>query len=284
MTAHKRVLGGPVLGIALLLSGACDRDGKTNPPGAEAAQGVTLAESKLTGSEAAAEDAGFLRLPYIETSDDTYVGDPTLFLGKLLAVRQENGKCPGTYASGALEALPARVIGMNISAPTKPELKRSILIDRKVAAEIQALSYISASLAQDQVASVTVTDLRSQRVVDDEKYRAALREAKETYKEYYEDDSICYLLIVEGVSHKAILSKNYVKVETEGRGGAYGINIGGSYYSTSEDFQKIDRFGLSLAVVRRPKDKADPIAEKDQLMAEEQEMFSRFSKLEVMGD
>jgi hypothetical protein len=270
--------------VLLALLGGCRRTPSVSPePPQPARPAVSLAEMQIADHTVAEEEAGFLRLPYVETSDDTYAGDPSLFLGKFLAVRRENDKCPDTFLSGTLEPLPARAIGLNVTAPSKPDIRRSILVDQKTAAEISVLSYLSASLTHDQVASVTVTDLRSQRIVDDEVYRRALRDAKKTFASYYSAKSICYLLIVEGVSHKAILTKSYVKLDTQGQGGFYGINVGGSYYSTSEDFEKIDRFGLSLAVLRRPTDKAgeNEIVEKDRLTTAEQEMLSHFSKLEI---
>lgn len=88
--------------------------------------------------------------------------------------------------------------------------------------------------------------------VHDDSWNTGLNQWRESNKDLMTDPNICYLLVVTGMVQKNIIRKKYVKFEAKAKGGAFGVNINGELYSSTEDFSLDTRFGLTVSVIRRP--------------------------------
>lgn len=189
-------------------------------------------------------------------SDDAYIGDPYSLLGEVIVIRKENNQCPGKVVTSTPEYADYP-IQRKLNAESKikePLLVRSFIVDKELSGGIEVLSYLSTNLDSKSAFSVLVYNQATGLVdVQDNAWRDSLKEWKNDNQRLWEDDNICYLLAVTGIVQKNIIRKKYYKLEGEMQAGAFGINLNGKAYTSSEEYAMDVRFGLTVRMLKYPK-------------------------------
>jgi hypothetical protein len=188
--------------------------------------------------------------PFI--SDDSYASEPSLLLGKVAEIDAVGGSCALTPTQ-VKTLWVGRLVGLKISAASKPQLRASLLANRATAAGVTLLSYLSGSFTDSSLYSLIVNDQDVQRVDDaDPSYAAGRQAFVAANAAIMNAANVCWLLQVDGITFKTITKRKYTVADAKAGGGAYGVKANGSYYASNEDYSLDYRFGLSLTVLKRP--------------------------------
>jgi len=190
--------------------------------------------------------------------DDSAIANPYSFLGKVIEIRKINGKCPDGFIDTvqnpdwSLSPIPGRKIDENSKIKT-PEKVKAYIVDNKIAAQVSAMQYFAGEIDANSAFNVIVFNQATGLVdVHDDSWNTGLDQWRKSNQDLMTDPNICYLLVVTGMVQKNIIRKKYVKFEAKAKGGAFGVNINGELYSSTEDFSLDTRFGLTVNVIRRP--------------------------------
>lgn len=188
---------------------------------------------------------------------DAFVADPYALLGQVIQIRKKNGKCPTTLSEGGFPVeLTPYPIPRKVNEASKlasPALRKSILVDSKLAASVSFLSYLSAELNANTSFSLIVFDQAAGLIdTQDKDWRSGLENWKKENKDLIEDDEICYLFAVAGFIQKNIVRKKYERYTGQAKGGAFGVNINGELSTGTEDYSLDIKFGLTPIVIKRP--------------------------------
>ncbi|MEZ5044139.1 MAG: hypothetical protein R2828_29870 [Saprospiraceae bacterium] len=193
---------------------------------------------------------------HLSVRKDAYIGDPYSLLGEVIIIRKEGGKCPGKFISEnnpEFYELPIQIEINDDSKIKEPVTVSSFIVDKGLSVSVDALKYLSAELDQKSAFSVIVTNQAAGLVkVQADEWRTSLKEWKEENNNLYEDENICYILAVTGFVQKNILRKKYFKLEGNAKGGAFGINLNGKAYTSTEDYALDTIFGLDVRVLKYP--------------------------------
>lgn len=217
---------------------------------------------------------------YIEA--DAFSGNPYAILGTVIEVRKQDGACPvrlnapGVVPDFSLFKIPG--IRVDESSRIKEPVKRqSVLVDRKLTLELGFLHYLSAQLDAESSFSLLVFDQAGGLIDrDDDSWMDGVGKWKQQNQDLLEDDEVCYLFAVIGFVQKYVIRKTYRKFDAKTKGGAFGINIDGALYTSSEDYSLDIRYGLQPVTLKRPKVKSGlaPRGIGDQLTAQEAKLFA----------
>lgn len=187
---------------------------------------------------------------------DSYTGDPYAILGEVIIIRKEAGHCPGKFISEDNPEFYELPIERKINSESKikePIKVSSFIVDKGLAIGVEVLSYLSGQLDQKSAFSVMVYNQAVGLVdVHDKEWRVSLKSWKEENKRLYADPEICYILVVTGFVQKNIMRKKYFKLEGSAKGGAFGINLNGKAYTSTEDYSLDTIFGLDVRVLKYP--------------------------------
>lgn len=193
---------------------------------------------------------------YIEA--DAFSGNPYALLGTVIEIRKQNGKCPDKLNSlGVVPEFSAfQIPNIKIDEASKikePIKRQSILVDRKLSLEVSFLSYLSAQLDGESSFSLLVFD-QAGGLVDrnDASWKTGVDAWKADNQDLMNDSEICFLFAVIGFVQKYIVRKTYKKFDAKAKGGAFGVNIDGSLYTSSEDYSLDIRYGLQPVILKRP--------------------------------
>lgn len=188
-------------------------------------------------------------------SDDAYIGNPYSLLGQVIIIRKENGNCPGRVITNIPEyaLYPVKRTIDPDSTIKDPLLVRSFIVDKELSAGIDVLSYLSANLDSKSAFSVLVYN-QAIGLVDEQtdSWRQSLNDWKKENMALWKDENICYLLLITGIVQKNIIRKKYYKLEGGMNGGAFGINLKGNAYTSSEEYAMDVRFGLTVKLFKHP--------------------------------
>jgi len=194
-------------------------------------------------------------IPYIEC--EAFIGNPFSLLGRVVEVRKTNGEIPSSINTSNIEFSPFPIPGIkkeNDSLIKSPILRKSIIVNNKLAMNIGLFNYLSAELDAESIFSINVIDQAAGLVnVQDDSWANGLKSWKTDNAALFSDDSVCYIYVIIGFIQKQIIRKKFKKFDAKAAGGAYGINIDGSLHTSAEEYSLDIRYGLTPAILKRPK-------------------------------
>lgn len=187
--------------------------------------------------------------------DDSFLGDPNNLLGQVFCIRKDKNNCNSLTSINKVTFEAYAVVDSLLnrgSIDTKPTLRSSRIINKKIAANINFLSYISGGWEEKDIINIQVIDQALARVNEDDKWVRALNKYKSAHKELFQDANICYIFVIKGYVQKNIISKSFKSDSLSSSGGIYGIKVDGKYYHSDESYDLDIVFGLSSSVLKRP--------------------------------
>ncbi len=189
---------------------------------------------------------------------DAYVGNPYALLGNVIEVRKAGGSCPPRLNSPGVvlefSSMPISGIVIDEASKIKEPIKRqSITVDQNLSMKVAFLTFLSAQLDSESSFSVMVFDQAAGLIAtQDPSWKKGLTDWKEENKALWQDDEICYLFGIVGFVQKYVIYKKFKKFTAGAKGGAYGVNLEGNLYTSSEDYSLDIRFGLQPVILKRP--------------------------------
>lgn len=186
-------------------------------------------------------------LRYVQ--NDTYVADVSAILGH---VYYEN---IGSDALVPFWCNVSAAVDPN-SKLTAPQIVSELIVDSKLQAKAEALSFLSAGLSAEELLEVRVINNASARLVDKgAEWDAAIKKWRSDpdCKDLIDDPSVGTVSVVTGVVQKYFTTKKYKKFEASAKGGAWGVNVEGSLYTSTSQFELSVIYGLDLVTFKRAK-------------------------------
>lgn len=188
--------------------------------------------------------------------DDSFIGNPYSLLGRVLEIRSKTGGCTQDVNDGYAEFSVFPIPGITVDENSKikqPQKTKSFLVDSKLSLEVGFLSFLNAELDTESLFSVIVYN-QAVGLLEIHKpdYLNGLRTWIRENQNLIDDPHICHLLVVTGMVQKHIIRKKYKKFDIKTKGGAYGLNVNGNLYTSTEDYSLDTRFGLSYQRIPIP--------------------------------
>jgi hypothetical protein len=190
---------------------------------------------------------------------DPFKSDPSQLLGQVVEIRKSDGVCPASLTKGKnlnfeFSIYPVR--GYDSEAKTilsKPELRGSIIVDKKLSAEAGFLNFLSGQLDEKSCFSLMIMDQAEGLInTQHDSWKGAVKAWINDNQDKMNDPEICYIYVVTGFIQKNIIKKKYYQLETLAKGGGWGININGKLSTSSEEYSLDIIFGLSPSIIKRP--------------------------------
>jgi len=208
----------------------------------------------LEAGEAAKAIDSRSNMVYIDA--DAFIGNPYALLGSVIEIRKVDGKCPANINDALIEFSPYSIQGWEIDETSKikePIKRQSIMIDQSLSLEIGVLAYLSTQLKNDASFSIMVFD-QAAGVINRQlkSWNDGVEAWKTANKELLADPEICYIYAVIGFVQKYVIRKKYTKFDVKAKGGAFGVNLNGQLYTSSEDYSLDVRYGLQPVILKRP--------------------------------
>lgn len=247
-------------------------------------EGVELESRHATTTNEAEEELG-PQSSLLWIKNDTYTA-PEQLVGTLFGFGRRTGD--ESYDGVPThdfepERIPGRIIGWESTKTAEPRLRSSMMINREVAASTDILSYLSASLTTERMVSIIVTDLGVVRARDDlESYGNSLVEWITNNAGYLA--TYHQVIAIDGVVMRGVTGKFYSKLAGEAKAGHFGVNVEGSYYSSSEEYFVDYIFGLDFtdislaAAALRANTMTMALAPTIQVMIDDASLFSEETK------
>ena len=255
--------------LALTTICACGSETARPSPASDEADLATLGlfgkkmkDQPVPTADEAAKDFGLTEVPYI--TDDSFINSPNGLLGQVVVIRKSANKCPGkgdvSHAEFSVNPMvaysEAKKKGFKVdpaSVLTQPQKMKSRVINADVATKVGFLNMFSSQLDAKTVLSLIVFNQAGARVDDhDASWKEAVDAWQVANKTVMDDADVCWVWAVKGFIQKNVVSRKFVSVKAGGGGGAYGVQIDGSAYTSSDDYEVDVRFGLSSGVMKRP--------------------------------
>jgi hypothetical protein len=200
-------------------------------------------------------------LRYIK--NDTYIANPKGLLGNVFVEHEEEGSSKLERFLISVEAVVDKE-----SILKSPQARTELILDTKAMAAVDLFSFISLDGSAEEVYELRVIDNAAARLIDKgAKWEAALRNwmSNSFAKTIITDPTVGSIGIVTGVVQKYITTKKYRKFDVNAKGGAFGVNLAGSLYTSSSEFSLDIVYGLDITYLPKEKSKTDfeLIVEKD---------------------
>lgn len=222
----------------------------TNAPTKEhvnQAMNDAIAESKplATAADVAKQFQSKDNLHYIKSDD--VVANPGVLLGSVF------------YEQDAKTDLMPFYIGVDgkvdESTVLKTPLVRSeMVVDKKIGASTDILSYVSLKLEDNEVFEFRILDNYAARLsIKGKDWNNAINDwlAQQAVKSLLADKSVGSVGVVVGIVQKYISTKKYRKFDGSAKGGAFGVNANGELYTSSTDYSLDIVYGLNLIYMPR---------------------------------
>lgn len=202
----------------------------------------------------------------IYSRDESYKQNPEMWLGKVAFARKGGASCRDTWLiswegaifgpmnadkSYVLKEIPM-VAGFKTTTRSAPELRASAIVNQRIAAKVDALSYLSAELSGKSIYEIVVTDITAQRIETTPQWEDAKSKYRQDERSRIDAADVCAVFTVSGFTHKTIVKKLYTTTSVRASGGYAGINVDGSYYNESRDYRLDHLFQLSVDYLRAP--------------------------------
>ncbi|MBW8684942.1 hypothetical protein [Chitinophaga rhizophila] len=232
-----------------------------------------VAESKTVPSASEAQKMLALQNNMLYIGADAYVGNPYALLGTVLEIRKTKEDCPtiANTDNASIEFSPFKIPGVLIDESSKikePIKRQSILVDQKLSVEVGFLNYLSGEFEGESSFSLMVFDQAAGLVNrDDDSWTKGVQSWMADNKTNVLDDpAVCYVYAVIGFVQKYIIRRKYTKFTAGAKGGAFGVNLNGQLYTSSEDYSLDIRYGLQTVILKRPAATKSLFADNDLLM------------------
>ncbi len=201
-------------------------------------------------------------IPYLKF--ESFIGNPYSLLGRVVEIRKIDGKIPTSINTNNIDFSPLPIPGVVVDEESKlksPILRQAIVINNSLSASIGLFNYLKVELDSESVFSINVIDQTAGLIdVNNESWGKGLASWKDNNKELFDDTEICYLYVIIGFIQKQIIRKKYKKFDGSGVGGAYGVNIEGKLHMSTDEYSMDIRYGLTTAILKRPKPITEPIS------------------------
>jgi hypothetical protein len=195
-------------------------------------------------------------IPYVKL-EGGFIANPFSLLGRVVEVRKLNGKIPDSVSATNVEFALFPVPGVKTETDSQiksPILRQSIVINDKITANVGLFNYLKADIDAESVFSINVIDQAGGLIdVQDPSWATGVKQWKTDNADVLNDDEICYLYIIIGFVQKQIIRKKFKKFDGNAKGGAMGFNVEGSVYLSTDEFSMDIRYGLTPAILKRPK-------------------------------
>lgn len=179
--------------------------------------------------------------------NDTYAGDMTAILGRVFFEKVTSSKLIEFYKSVSAEVDPKSILSV-------PQLKSELVIDSKIAASVEAFSFFSAQTSATDVLEIRIVDNATARLtVKGKAWDDAILSWLEhpLTKELINDPKVGTISVVTGVVQKYLTSKKYQKFDASVKGGGWGMNVQGSLYTSTSQFEFVVIYGLDLVTFKQ---------------------------------
>jgi hypothetical protein len=185
--------------------------------------------------------------------NDSFSAGPASLLGKIFYEKEGEP----TLKRWALSITPKVD---EASVLKEPITRMELIVENKVAANIEFLSFLSSGLSSDEIYEVKVIDNAVVRLVDhgEEWEKCLISWMQSPFNhEIINDPKVKSIGIVTGVVQKFIISKKYKKFDASVKGGAYGVNVGGELYTSTTEYSFDTRYGIDLVYLPAVKSVAE---------------------------
>lgn len=260
--------------------------GKNSTEHINEAMNNEVAESKKVPSVMEAQKMLALQNNMLYVGADAYIGNPYALLGTVLEIRKTTEDCPtiANTANASIEFSAFKIPGIEIDETSKikePIKRQSILVDQKLAVELNFLNYLAGEFEGESSFSLMVFDQATGLVNrDTDSWNKGVQSWLADNKTAVLDDpSVCYVYAVIGFVQKYIIRRKYTKFTAGVKGGAFGVNLNGQLYTSSEDYSLDVRYGLQTVILKRPQTTKSLFPEKSLLDEVKQEEISLFSAI-----
>ncbi len=182
--------------------------------------------------------------------NDTYVADVSGILGRVFYEKRDSDELNPFVIS--IDA----AIDPN-SKLTAPQTVSELIVDSKVKAKAEALSFLSADLNIEELLEVRVINNASARVVDKgDAWEKALEKwyNNQRCQKLIKDPTVGRILVVTGAVQKYFTTKKYKKFEAGAKGGGWGVNVEGSLYMSTSQFELSVIYGIDLVTLPEAND------------------------------
>lgn len=175
--------------------------------------------------------------------DDAKTQSPASLLGRVYYKFDGDEELRSHAYSMELEIDPESVL-------KKPVTRQELLVNHETAADAGFLSFVSAKVGATEMLEMRVVDnaAASAKVVGQQ----WMGELDEWFRRQKEQPiaggrkKLLFCAVVTGVVQKYVSTKRFSEFEASGKGGGYGVNVGGRLYVSSSGFELDIVHGLSL--------------------------------------
>ena len=219
-------------------------------------------------------------IPYVKC--ESFIGDPYALLGRVVEVRRVDGKIPSSITTPNIEFSPLPVPDIVVNEASKlksPILRQSIIINNSLSSSIGLFNYLSAELDAESVFSINVIDQNAGLIdVVHPSWAKGVKQWKTDNDDIMKDDDVCYLYAIVGFIQKQIIRKKFKRFDAKAIGGAYGVNIEGKLHMSTDEYSMDIRYGLTPAILKRPKTIPIPMISRNkigiEISAMEEKLFA----------
>lgn len=176
--------------------------------------------------------------------NDTYQRDPGALLGRTFVQRANSTKL--------IEMPPLRVPRQARPAASTAVTLSELIIDNRLAAQVEVLAMVGLSLDRHEAAEVRVINNDSLRADDaSEEWHAAEQawSSDPAVAQALAENGATHGLVVTGVVQKYLVSKKFRSTEAGAKFGGWGVNIGGTYYASTSESKLDVVYGVDLTAV-----------------------------------
>jgi hypothetical protein len=178
------------------------------------------------------------------TKERSLLGQEETILGTVYKVDKVDGQCPepGSDAEKREEIVPGlNKQGLTLTNPVATQVDFA-LVKRNVAASVEALQFLSASLSGEAIASVDLLR-NTRRVVEDQ----AFGDAVSTFARKH--PTACRLYVATGYGADYFSARVFTAQKATAGGGVYGVKVSGEYYASDESVMRDFQWAINIVKV-----------------------------------
>jgi hypothetical protein len=179
--------------------------------------------------------------------NDTFVADVSALLGLVYYERIGSEALRPFYINVSVDVDPN-------SKLTTPQMVSELIIDSKGKLAVEALSLISTSVAAEEMLEVRIINNSAARIVQQgDAWEAAVNKwlNNPLCHSLVNDPKVGTISVVTGAIQKYFITKKYKKFEAGVKGGGWGVNVDGSLYTSTSQFELSVIYGLDLVTFKQ---------------------------------
>lgn len=179
--------------------------------------------------------------------NDTYVTDVSAILGRVYCEKIGSDTLIPFYIPVSASVDPA-------SKLTAPQTVSELIVDSKLKAKVEALSFLSVDVTAEELLEVRVINNSSARVVDrGDEWESAISKwlANPLCQALINNQKVGTISVVTGAIQKYFTTKKYKKFEAGAKGGGWGVNVEGSLYTSTSQYELSVVYGLDLVTFKQ---------------------------------